>query len=150
MTVKERSNWRTPLSRSSFNTTVTSSASIGIRGLGLSDDKASDSTDLVRQIFAGKALHKTVRQERRDGKVLDLAVHGVPLMVNGQVAGAYLIYEDVSEQSRASEAQRQHAESLNQLVKELELRTNQTTSLNEMGSLLACSANVQEACEVVG
>ena len=65
------------------------------------------------------------------------------------MGGAYLIFEDVSEQTRASEAQRQHAESLNQLVKELELRTLQTTLLNEMGSLLACSANVREACDVV-
>jgi diguanylate cyclase (GGDEF)-like protein/PAS domain S-box-containing protein len=123
-------------------------ASIGIRGLGLSDDKISDSTDLVRQIFSGEAVQKTIRQERRDGKVIDLAVHGVPLMENGRVGGAYLIYEDVSEQARASEAERQHAESLNQLVKELELRTIQTTLLNEMASLLACSANVREASDV--
>ena len=69
--------------------------------------------------------------------------------VSGEVRGAYLIYEDVSEQTRASEAQRQHAESLDRLVKELELRTKQTTSLNEMGSLLACSGTVKEACAVV-
>jgi diguanylate cyclase (GGDEF)-like protein/PAS domain S-box-containing protein len=124
-------------------------ASMDIRRLGVSDNEASDSTELIRQIFSGKALRKTVRQRRRDGKVLDLALHGVPLVERGQVDGAYLIYEDVSEQTRASEAQRQHAESLNQLVKELELRTIQTTSLNEMGSLLACAANVREACDVV-
>src|SRR5580658_203763 len=75
-------------------------------------------------------------------------MHGVPLSVGGVVRGAYLIYEDGSEQARASEAQRQYAESLNQLVKELELRTIQTSLLNEMGSLLACSAEVQEACDV--
>ena len=124
-------------------------ASIDIRRLGVPDDKASDSTELIRQIFSGRALRETVRQRRRDGRVLDLALHGVPLMEKGQVGGAYLIYEDVSEQTRASEAQRQHAESLNELVKELELRTIQTTLLNEMGSLLACSANVREACDVV-
>ena len=124
-------------------------ASIDIRHMGIPDDEASDSTQLIRQIFAGKALHKTVRQRRKDGKILDLALHGVPLLVSGEVGGAYLIYEDISEQIRASEAQRQHAESLDRLVKELELRTKQTTSLNEMGSLLACSGTVKEACAVV-
>jgi diguanylate cyclase (GGDEF)-like protein/PAS domain S-box-containing protein len=124
-------------------------SSIDISPMGIPADDASDSTQLIRQIFAGKALHKTVRQRRRDGKVLDLALHGVPLLVSGQVGGAYLIYEDVSEQTRASEAQRQHAESLDRLVKELELRTKQMTSLNEMGSLLACSGTVKEACAVV-
>jgi hypothetical protein len=72
-----------------------------------------------------------------------------PLVEDNEVRGAYLIYQDVSGQIRATEAQRKHAESLDQLVKELELRTKQTTSLNEMGALLACSSTVKEACEVV-
>jgi diguanylate cyclase (GGDEF)-like protein/PAS domain S-box-containing protein len=113
------------------------------------DGEASDSTQLIRHIFAGNTLRKTVRQRRKDGKILDLALHGVPLSVEGEVRGAYLIYEDVSEQTRASEAQQQHAESLDHLVKELELRTKQTTALNEMGSLLACSGTVKEASEVI-
>ena len=89
------------------------------------------------------------RQRRKDGKILDLALHGVPLLLNGEVRGAYLIYEDISQQIRANEAQRQHAESLDRLVRELELRTKQMTSLNEMGSLLECSGTVKEACAVV-
>jgi diguanylate cyclase (GGDEF)-like protein/PAS domain S-box-containing protein len=117
--------------------------------LGIRNDEGTDSTQLIPQIFAGRALHKTVRQPRKDGKLLDLALHGVPLLLNDEVQGAYLIYEDISEQLRASEAQRQHAESLDQLVKQLELRTGQITALNEMGALLQCSATVEEACIVV-
>jgi diguanylate cyclase (GGDEF)-like protein/PAS domain S-box-containing protein len=124
-------------------------ASIDIGLMGMTDDETSDSLRLIRQIFAGKALHKTVRQRRKDGRILDLALRGVPLIVGGEVGGAYLIYEDISDQVRASEAQRQHAESLDCLVKELELRTKQTTLLNEMGSLLACSGTIAEAGAVV-
>jgi diguanylate cyclase (GGDEF)-like protein/PAS domain S-box-containing protein len=123
--------------------------SIDIANMGLPDDKATDSAQLIPQIFAGNAVHKTVRRRRKDGQILDLALHGVPLPVNGEIRGAYLIYEDVSEQIRAGEAQRQHAESLDRLVNELELRTRQITLLNEMGSLLACSGTVKEACAVV-
>jgi diguanylate cyclase (GGDEF)-like protein/PAS domain S-box-containing protein len=114
------------------------------------DDETLDSAQVIPQIFAGSAVHKTVRQRRKDGQILDLALHGVPMLLNNQVRGAYLIYEDVSEQIKAAEAQRQHAESLDQLVKELELRTRQMTALNEMGSLLECSGTVKEACAVVG
>jgi diguanylate cyclase (GGDEF)-like protein/PAS domain S-box-containing protein len=124
-------------------------ASIDIGKIEMPDDEGTDSTQLIPQIFEGNAIHRTVRQRRKDGHILDLALHGVPLLVNGLVRGAYLIYEDVSKQVRASEVQRQHAESLDGLVKELGLRTEQTTSLNEMGSLLACSATVEEACAVV-
>ena len=124
-------------------------ASIDIASMGMPDDEATDSAQLIPQIFAGNALHRTVRQRRKDGQILDLALHGVPLLLNGEVRGAYLIYEDVSEQIRASEAQRRHAESLDQLVKELELRTKTDDALNEMGSLLECSGTVKEACAVV-
>ena len=123
--------------------------SIDIAHMGIPDDEAADSAQLISQIFAGNALHRTVRRRRKDGQILDLALHGVPLTVNGQIRGAYLIYEDVSEQIRAGEAQRRHAELLDRLVKELELRTKQMASLNEMGSLLACSGTVKEAGAVV-
>ncbi len=123
--------------------------SIDIGSMVIPDDEAKDSAQLIKQIFAGTALHRTVRRRRKNGQILDLALHGVPLLVNGEVRGAHLIYQDVSEQIRAIEAQRQHAEALDRLVKELELRTKQMTSLNEMGSLLACSGTVKEACAVV-
>lgn len=122
---------------------------ISIAGVGTPDDEVNGAAQLIPQILAGNTLHRTVRQRRKDGHTLDLALHGVPLFVNGDVRGAYLIYEDVSEQIRANEAQRQHAESLDRLVKELELHAREMTSLNEMGSLLECSANVQEACSIV-
>jgi diguanylate cyclase (GGDEF)-like protein/PAS domain S-box-containing protein len=124
-------------------------ASIDLGIMENTDEGTANSAELIPQIFAGNALRKTVRQRRKDGKVLDLALHGVPLLLNGEVRGAYLIYQDISEQIKASEAQRQHAESLNQLVKELELRTKQMSALNEMGSLLECSGNVKDACAVV-
>ncbi len=123
-------------------------ASIDIRSLAIPDDEATNSAQLIPQIFAGNALQRTVRQRRKDGKPLDLALHGVPLLRDNEVQGAYLIYEDISEQIRANEAQRQHAESLDKLVKELELHTKQATALNEMGALLQCSGTVQEACVV--
>jgi diguanylate cyclase (GGDEF)-like protein/PAS domain S-box-containing protein len=122
---------------------------IDIGSTWIPDTEAMDSPQLISQIFAGNALHRTLRGRRKDGQILDLALHGVPLLVNGEVRGAHLIYEDVSEQMRANKAQRQHAESLDRLVKELELHTKQITSLNEMGSLLACSGTVKEACTVV-
>jgi diguanylate cyclase (GGDEF)-like protein/PAS domain S-box-containing protein len=123
--------------------------SIDIGTMEVADDETMDSAELIPQIFAGNAFHRTVRQRRKDGHILDLALHGVPLLVGSEVRGAYLIYEDVSEQTRASEAQKQHAESVDRLVKELEVRTQQMTSLNEMGSLLGCSGTVNEACAVV-
>ena len=72
--------------------------------------------------------------------ILDLEVHAVPLAVDGRVRGSYTIYKDISEQIRASEAERKHAEVLSQLVTELQLRTQQMTSVERDGRLARVSA----------
>lgn len=123
--------------------------SIHIGEVGIPDDTETGCATLMSQIFAGNALRKVVRLRRKDGIALDFALYGVPLILENQVRGAYLIYQDISEQIRASEAQQRHAESLDKMVKELELRTKQMTLLNDLGSLLECSSTVKEASAVV-
>jgi len=100
--------------------------------------------------LAGHTLHENVKRRRKDGTVLDAEMHAVPLVVNGRVQGAYTIYKDISEQIKAAEAEHSHAESLSRLVRELELRSNQMSLLNEMGRLLECCETTQEASVVVG
>ena len=72
-----------------------------------------------RRSLPDEPFHGTVQRRRKDGKVLDLDLHAVPLMVNGVQQGALGIYTDISEQVRASEAERQHAQSLRRMVAEL-------------------------------
>ncbi len=113
------------------------------------DDGWTESTLSIEKVIAGETLHTTAKRRRKDGQVVDLEVHAVPLVVAGRVHGSYMIYKDISEQIRASEAERQHAQVLNQLVAELQLRTKQMTLLSEMGDLLECCGTTQEACAVV-
>ena len=97
------------------------------------------------RVISGQSLHRTVRRRRRDGKIFDMEIQAVPLMVDGGVRGAYAICRDISEQVRASEAEREHAAALNELVKELELQTGQMTLLKELASMLECCATIKEA-----
>jgi diguanylate cyclase (GGDEF)-like protein/PAS domain S-box-containing protein len=113
------------------------------------DDARTASTLSIEKVIAGETLRTTARRRRKDGQILDLEVHAVPLLVAGRVRGSYMIYKDISEQIRATEAERQHAEVLNELVAELQLRTQQMTLLSEMGDLLECCGTTQEACTVV-
>jgi diguanylate cyclase (GGDEF)-like protein/PAS domain S-box-containing protein len=113
------------------------------------DDARSGSTLSIEKVIAGETLRTTAKRRRKDGQVLDLEVHAVPLVVAGRVRGSYMIYKDISEQIRAAEAERKHAEVLNELVAELQLRTKQMTLLSEMGDLLECCGTTQEACAVV-
>jgi GAF domain-containing protein len=99
--------------------------------------------------LGGRACHQTIRQKRKDGKSLDLALNAVPLKVQGRVRGVYAIYEDISEQVRAADAERRYSESQRQLVEELELRAQQMSVLNDMGSHLQGCATVQEASTII-
>ncbi len=54
------------------------------------------------QVFGGKAFHGIVQRQRKDGKVLELDLHAVPLMVKGLQIGAFGIYNDISEQLKTS------------------------------------------------
>jgi len=76
-------------------------------------------------------------------------VHALPLAVDGRVRGSYTIYKDISEHIRASQAERKHAEVLNQLLNELKRRTREMTLLSEMGDLLECCVTTEDACSVV-
>lgn len=78
-----------------------------------------ESAVVSAQITKGRAFHGTVQRRRQDGKVLDLDLHAVPLMVNGVQRGAIGIYTDISEQIKASQAEREHAEALRRMVTQL-------------------------------
>ncbi len=82
-----------------------------------SDEKITSAVST--QVLAGKAFHGTVQRPRKDGKVLDLDLHAVPLMVNGVQRGSFGIYNDISEQVRASQSEREHSQSLRRMVAEL-------------------------------
>lgn len=113
------------------------------------DGSIEPSTLWSADALEGRPRHCTTRRLRKDGSLVDLELHAVPLVTDGQVRGAYAICKDISEQVRASEAEREHAESLNLLVKELEIQTDQMYMLNDMARLLECCATTKEACTVV-
>jgi diguanylate cyclase (GGDEF)-like protein/PAS domain S-box-containing protein len=96
-----------------------------------------------------EGLPPFVRRIRKNGSVLEVDLQSVPLKMEGRIRGSFGIYKDVSEQILAAESTKAHAESLNRLVNELQLRTTQMTFLNEMGDMLQCCGSREEAYKVV-
>jgi diguanylate cyclase (GGDEF)-like protein/PAS domain S-box-containing protein len=113
------------------------------RLLSVNDTPGRGELDIVPRVFAGEAVRALVPWRRKDGKVIQVKIHAVPLILNGCVRGAYEICQDVSEFVEASEAKERHAESLNQLVKKLQRRTAEMALLNDIRDWL-------ERCETEG
>ncbi len=48
----------------------------------------------------GQVAHAITQRRRKDGSLLDVEMHGVPLLIGGQVEGLYAIYQDQTERKR--------------------------------------------------
>jgi diguanylate cyclase (GGDEF)-like protein/PAS domain S-box-containing protein len=105
---------------------------------------------LKAQVNSGREVHQTLSRKRKDASIIDVDTHAIPMVQGGQVRAVYVIYNDISLQVRAATEATEHARSLNELVSELQRRTNEMTALNELGSLLQSSATVDEVFAVVG
>ncbi len=112
------------------------------------EDPAGTPQPWSAEIFAAPALRRRVRSRRPDGSIAHLELNAVPLRIEGKVRGAYALFSDISEQVREAEARREHAESLDRLVKQREAQAAQIAQLNEMAQLLQCCADMSEASAV--
>jgi len=56
------------------------------------------------RVLAGEVHHSTARRRRKDGTLVDVELHGVPLRVNGELVGAYGLYQDITKRQQAEAA----------------------------------------------
>lgn len=120
-----------------------------LRELVVPADQHAESRQLAEQVNSGQTIHETVRRKRKDGRLVDVEIHALPMVVAGRVQGGYVVYKDISEEVRASVVAKEHAEAMGHWVGELELRTMQITQLNEMSGLLQCAESTEEAFAVI-
>ena len=112
-------------------------------------DLRDQANHLQRQVNAGESLHQTVSRMRKGGTFVNVEMHVIPMINAGRVRGTYVIYKDISVELRVAAEAKAHAESLDRLVSELQLRTNQLMLLNEMGNLLQSAGATEEVFEVI-
>ncbi|MBI3663372.1 MAG: PAS domain S-box protein [Acidobacteria bacterium] len=58
---------------------------------------------LTSKVESGECVTLTTRRRRKDGTLLDVELHGVPLMIGGKLIGAYALYHDITERKRAEQ-----------------------------------------------
>ena len=64
----------------------------------------SEARQISRTNLRGTPANLTTKRRRKDGTLVDVELHGVPLVVEGEVVGSLGIYQDISERKRAEEA----------------------------------------------
>jgi two-component system NarL family sensor kinase len=84
----------------------------------IAPDRAHEAHSLTLSVLCGVKVHTLAQRRRRDGTMLDVEIHGIPLIVDGELAGVYGLYQDVTEQNQAREAFRNIADRLENLQQE--------------------------------
>jgi two-component system sensor histidine kinase/response regulator len=57
-----------------------------------------------QRLVRGKITHVVTRRKRSDGNLVDVEAYSVPLVIEGKLTGAVLLYQDITERKRAEEA----------------------------------------------
>jgi len=68
------------------------------------EEEQANAKALTQRAHEGEQVHAEVRRVHKDGSTVDVALHGVEVSVEGEHAGVFAIYEDISERKRAQEA----------------------------------------------
>ncbi|HEX7285641.1 MAG TPA: PAS domain S-box protein [Candidatus Angelobacter sp.] len=62
-----------------------------------------EAVEFTQRIEHGESIHAITRRQRKDGSLLDVELHGVPLLMDGRLVGVYAIYLDITERKHAEE-----------------------------------------------
>jgi PAS domain S-box-containing protein len=55
-----------------------------------------EATGYTGRVLGGESVHFFGRRRRKDGKLVDVECHGVPLLVDGQLTAVYGLYQDIT------------------------------------------------------
>ena len=70
----------------------------------------TEARNISRGTLGGTPVSLVTQRMRKDRSLVDVELHGVPLVVNGEVVGSLGLYQDISGRKRAEEAMRQAKE----------------------------------------
>jgi diguanylate cyclase (GGDEF)-like protein/PAS domain S-box-containing protein len=109
---------------------------------------SDDLLEFSPRVYAGQSVRGSTRRARNNGTFVDVQVHAVPLVIDGQVRGAYALYNDITDVIKATQEREEQGITLKRSLTELQSRTNEMTLLIELSDMLQCCASLEEAYSV--
>jgi len=113
------------------------------------ESQIDDRLEFSPRVYEGHSVQGTARRKRNDETLLDVEIHAVPLIIDGEVRGSYVLYKDISDVLKAAQERNEQGNILKQSLAELQSRTNEMTLLVELSAILQCCNSLEEAYSVV-
>jgi len=64
-------------------------------------DVYTEAENLTQRVFAGSVVRETGKRRRKDGSLVDVEIHGVPVILSGERVGVLALYHDITRQKQA-------------------------------------------------
>ena len=113
-------------------------------------EMAEEAARLTRLVMQGKNVHMVAQRRRRDGMMVDVEIHGIPLTLNGDLAGVYALYQDVTERNNAQMAYRKISDQLENLQQEERRRLARDLHDSTSQELAVLNWNLTRLMRLVG
>jgi two-component system, NarL family, sensor kinase len=113
-------------------------------------EMAEEAACLSGQVMRGHKVHTVTQRRRRDGMTIDVEIYGIPLMVDGKLAGVYALYQDVTERNKAQTAFREISGQLENLQQEERRRLARDLHDSTAQELAVLNWNLTRLISLVG
>lgn len=64
-------------------------------------DLTSEAVSIWKRVLRGEKVYASTKRRRKDGSIVEVEIHGIPLLIKRKLIGAYGIYHDVSQRKEA-------------------------------------------------
>jgi PAS domain S-box-containing protein len=61
----------------------------------------SEAVEIWKKVLRGEKIYASTKRRRKDGSIVDVEIHGIPLLIKRKLIGVYGIYHDVSQRKEA-------------------------------------------------
>jgi len=71
------------------------------------NELTAEAIAIWKRVLRGEKVYTSTKRKRKDGSVVDVEIHGIPLLIKNKLIGVYGIYHDVSQRKEAEMEVRQ-------------------------------------------
>jgi two-component system sensor histidine kinase/response regulator len=76
----------------------------------------NDIDNNISEVLEKQTVHRTAKRCSKDGLLLDVEIHGVPLLSEGKICGFLVLYQDITERRRTERQLREQSTYLHTLI----------------------------------
>src|ERR1700742_1407355 len=110
----------------------------------------SEAVEIWKKVLRGEKIYASTKRRRKDGSIVDVEIHGIPLLIKRKLIGVYVIYHDVSQRKEAELEVRELAAQLLRMQDEERRRIARELHDSTAQKFVALNMNLAKLKELCG